>query len=335
MKSVEEFYSSKDINIINKFRIKYYLGNIDKEIIVSRKKYMLFDDKIVLDKETCKDTERELKVFFDKYVLSKKYFDSRYTQIICYYKDLDKYLKNYKLDTNRENIEFIFYFGDSVRYKDTPCLTKARSSNGNDYSVLMNLNTIRHTGMLNDIPNMDIPFEKKLNCVLWRGTDTAYNDNDKRSEIVLKYQNCTNENIDIKFSHFVNKRDLSKYKIAKKMSIAEMLKYKFLLSIEGNDVATNLKWILLSKSVVLMAKPGKCSWFMEDMLIPFTHYVPLNDNYDNIEEMYTWCMNNMDKCKEISQNATNYMKVFLDDENEKYVTTEVLKGYFDKVKFVD
>jgi hypothetical protein len=296
---------------------------------------MLFDDNIILGKETCKDTERELKVFFDKYVLSKKYFDSHYTQVVCYYKDLDKYLKDYKLDTNRENIEFIFYFGDSVRYKDTPCLTKARSINGNDYSVLMNLNTIRHTGMLNDIPNMDIPFEKKNNSVLWRGTDTAYNDNDKRSEIVLKYQNCTNENIDIKFSHFVNKRDLSQYKIAKKMSIAEMLKYKFLLSIEGNDVATNLKWILLSNSVVLMAKPGKCSWFMEDMLIPFRHYVPLNDNYDNIEEMFTWCMNNMDKCKEISQNATDYMKLFLNDDNEKYVTTEVLKGYFDKVKFVD
>lgn len=63
MKSAEEFYSSKDMSVINKFRIKYYLGNVDKEITVSRKKYMLFDDNIILGKETCKDTERELKVF--------------------------------------------------------------------------------------------------------------------------------------------------------------------------------------------------------------------------------------------------------------------------------
>jgi hypothetical protein len=117
------------------------------------------------------------------------------------------------------------------------------------------------------------------------------------------------------------------------MSIAEMLKYKFLLSIEGNDVATNLKWILLSNSVVLMAKPTKCSWFMEDMLVPFTHYVPLNDDYSNIKEMFLWCMNNLEKCKNISQNATDYMKKFLNSENEKYIISEVLKGYFDNVKF--
>ena len=114
-----------------------------------------------------------------------------------------------------------------------------------------------------------------------------------------------------------------------------MLKYKFLLSLEGNDVATNLKWILLSNSVVLMAKPTKCSWFMEDMLIPFTHYVPLNDDCSNIEEMYNWCMDNLDKCKVISQNATSFMKKFLNDENEKYILNKVLKEYFDKVKFVD
>ena len=189
--------------------------------------------------------------------------------------------------------------------------------------------------MLKDIPNLDIPFNKKINSLLWRGTDTAYNDNDKRSETILKYQNSKNTNIDIKFTKFVNKRDLSKYKIAKKMTIGEMLKYKFLLSLEGNDVATNLKWILLSNSVVLMAKPTKCSWFMEDMLIPFTHYVPLNDDCSNIEEMYNWCMDNLDKCKVISQNATSFMKKFLNDENEKYILNKVLKEYFDKVKFVD
>jgi len=338
MNSIEEFNNSKDKNFINNFRIKYYLGNVDKEIVVSRKKHVLFDDEILLNEENSKNREImqiNLKKFYDKYVLLNKNLNSRYIEYSCYFKDLYNYLKIYNEETGEKNIECLFYFGDSVRFKDIPCFIKAKTINSKDYSVLLNLNTERHIGMLNDIPKLDIPFNKKINSVLWRGTDTAYNDNDKRSEIILKYQHCKNTNIDIKFTKFVNKRDLSKYKIAKKMSIDEMLKYKFLLSLEGNDVATNLKWILLSNSVVLMSKPTKCSWFMEDMLIPFTHYVPLNDDCSNIEEMYNWCMDNLDKCKVISQNATNYMKIFLNNDNEKYIINKVLKEYFDKIKFVD
>ena len=336
MNSIEEFNNSKDTNFINNFRIKYYLGNVNKEITVSTKNYILFDDQILLNKENNENKEimqLNLKKYYDKYVFLNKHFDPYYIEFSCYFKDLYNYLNNYKSTTNKKNIECLFYFGDSVRFKDTPCLIKARKIDSNDYSVLLNLNTNRHTGMLKDIPKLDIPFDKKVNTVLWRGTDTARNDNDKRNNIVLKYQDCENEEIDIKFTNFVNNRELSKYKVAKKMPIAEMLKYKFLLSIEGNDVATNLKWILLSNSVVLMAKPTKCSWFMEDMLVPFTHYVPLNDDYSNIKEMFLWCMNNLDKCKKISKNATNYMKKFLNSENEKYIISEVLKGYFDNVKF--
>lgn len=338
MNSIEEFNNSKDKNFINNFRIKYYLGNVNKEIVISKKKYIPFDDELLLNEENHKSREImeiNLKKYYDKYVFLNKYFDTRYIEYSCYFKDFSIYLNNYYKETDKKNIECLFYFGDSVRFKDTPCFIKAKKINSNDYSVLLNLNTERHTGMLKDIPNLDIPFNKKINSLLWRGTDTAYNDNDKRSEIILKYQNSKNTNIDIKFTKFVNKRDLSKYTIAKKMTIGEMLKYKFLLSLEGNDVATNLKWILLSNSVVLMAKPTKCSWFMEDMLIPFTHYVPLNDDCSNIEEMYNWCMDNLDKCKVISQNATSFMKKFLNDENEKYILNKVLKEYFDKVKFVD
>jgi len=46
------------------------------------------------------------------------------------------------------------------------------------------------------------------------------------------------------------------------------VKYKYILSIEGNDVASGLKWQLYSNSVVFMRKPKIVSWAMEDKLIP-------------------------------------------------------------------
>jgi hypothetical protein len=335
MNSIEEFNNSKDKNLINNFRINYYLGNVNKEITVSRKKYTLFDDEILLNEKNNKIMHLNLKKYYDKYVFLNKQFDPYYIEFSCYFNDLYNYLKIYNETNDEKKIECLFYFGDSVTFKDIPCFIKAKTINNKDYSVLLNLNTERHTGMLKDIPKLDIPFDNKKDIILWRGTDTAYNNNDMRNKIILNYQNSENKNIDIKFTKIVRNRDLSKYKIANKMSIKEMLQYKFLLSLEGNDVATNLKWILLSNSVVLMAKPTKCSWFMEDMLIPFIHYVPLNDDCSNIEEMYNWCMNNLDKCNKISQNATNYMNKFLDNDNEKHIINKVLKIYFNKVVFIE
>jgi hypothetical protein len=127
---------------------------------------------------------------------------------------------------------------------------------------------------------------------------------------------------------------INEFKTAPFISIKTMLQYKFIISIEGNDVSTNLKWILLSNSVVIQPIPKKCSWFMEDMLIPFKHFVPLKDDFSDLEEKIKWCMSNLDKCEQIAKNATDYMKIFLDEKNEQYITTEVINKYLNNVNFI-
>ena len=42
----------------------YYLSNVNKEITVSRNKNLLFDDKILLDKENCEKMEVKLKKYY-------------------------------------------------------------------------------------------------------------------------------------------------------------------------------------------------------------------------------------------------------------------------------
>jgi hypothetical protein len=214
---------------------------------------------------------------------------------------------------------------------------KAKKLLTNDYSVLLKLNTFRHISMLPIIETNDIPFHSKMNKVLWRGAATGINGDTMRYKFVTKFQNIKNSNIDVKFTQFPQNcpdgYNLLDFKKGNSMTISEMLKYKFLISIEGNDVATNLKWALLSNSVVLQPTPTKCSWFMEDMLIPFEHFIPLNNDFSDLEEKFEWCLHNQDKCEQISKNATNYIKQFLDEENEKYITNEVIKGYLKNVVF--
>ena len=115
------------------------------------------------------------------------------------------------------------------------------------------------------------------------------------------------------------------------MTLDQQLKNKFIISVEGNDVASGLKWQLLSNSVVLMPKPRCASWLMEDKLEPGYHYILLKDDFSDLEEKYNWCLNNLEVCKKISQNATSYMQMFLDDDNENKIQIELIKRYMQKI----
>ena len=57
------------------------------------------------------------------------------------------------------------------------------------------------------------------------------------------------------------------------MSMEEMLKYKAIVMLERNDVSSGLKWALFSNSVVLTQTPTCTSWAMEELLVPWVHYI--------------------------------------------------------------
>ncbi len=122
----------------------------------------------------------------------------------------------------------------------------------------------------------------------------------------------------------------SKY-LKKTLSLKEQLGYKYIMSLEGNDVASGLKWQLYSNSVVFMRKPRVVSWAMEDMLEPYVHYVPVNDDFNDISEQINWAEKNQDKCKEIIKNANAFIEQFLNEEKEERIHQLVIDKYFKNV----
>jgi len=126
----------------------------------------------------------------------------------------------------------------------------------------------------------------------------------------------------------------NKYKkyVKGESSIHDFLKYKYILSIEGNDKDSGINWKLNSNSLVLMAKPSVVSWLMEDTLIPDYHYILLKDDFSDLEEKLEWCNNNQDKCKQIINNANIYMKQFSDIKKEEEIEIDVINKYFELEK---
>ena len=91
------------------------------------------------------------------------------------------------------------------------------------------------------------------------------------------------------------------------MNYHDMLQYKAIIMLEGNDVASGLKWALFSNSVVMMSKPTCTSWAMEELLRPYVHYIPLKDDLSNVEEQVQWMIDHDVEAEQIANNGRLWM----------------------------
>jgi hypothetical protein len=297
----------------NEFRINYYLNDLKSLIINVTEEEFTFDYEYFT---------------FDKINVLNYDFLEKNKHTNPYLKDFFNYIN---FSSNNKGY-FTCSLNDYVCDYNYPIFAKARKI-GKGNRILLNLDSDCHTKMLSIIKNIDIPFDEKKNTLLWRGSSTGNVRHMLRESLVKQFQNHTNPNIDIKFTKLVQgyTNDNDEYIIADNMSYQEQLKSKFIISIEGNDVATNLKWLLLSNSVVLMPTPTVCSWFMEDCLKPYVHYIPISSDFTDLESQYQWCLENLNTCECISKNATEYIEQFLDSAKEEEITKTVIDTYFDKV----
>ena len=95
----------------------------------------------------------------------------------------------------------------------------------------------------------------------------------------------------------------------KGMNMKELLEYKAIIMLEGHDVATGLKWALCSKSVVLTQWPVKyTSWAMEELLEPWVHFIPINENLTDIEEKMQWIIDHDEDAQKIAHRGSLWMK---------------------------
>ena len=273
-----------------------------------------------------------------KYLKDVKKISNKYTQPDNYY-----YTMNYEFDTYCKTfIDKIFEKSILIQTGDVhfntpiPIITKTRPISINDSNekinnVIFRLEINRHWfNPIKEVIKNDILFNEKNNKIVWRGASNGFlYDETRPSRLALckKYNENSNPMIDIGFVN--NYEDLNG---KGKLSIAEQLKSKFIISLEGGDVGTGLKWMLYSNSTVIMPKPTMEGWFMEGLLEPWVHYVPLKNDFSDLEEKYEWCLNNLEKCEEIATNGKKYMEQFLDEDTEKKIETLIIQKYNELVE---
>jgi len=249
-------------------------------------------------------------------------------------------LKKLLTKTKNTDKKFMFTRADIMNKKEQNFLTLCKNRcDGNKNSVLLRcLNFPRHWDNFYNKP-LDIPFNNKIPKIFWRGVTTGCSDSHHATSwsprevnrfTMMKQWYNKHTDIDVGFS-FIHrewlKKEYAKY-VKGKCDISEFLKYKYILSIEGNDKDSGINWKLNSNSLVLMPKPRVTSWLMETTLIPNYHYVLLKDDFSDLKEKLDWCNSHQKECKNIIKNANNFMSQFADNNKEEKLEEEVINRYF-------
>ncbi len=228
-----------------------------------------------------------------------------------YFFDLKEYVRFYP-----SKFLVRFLFGDITKIPKSPSFVKTRPIKGdNENSVLFKLNKVRHFTFTND----RVKFSDKLNILIGRNAVQQK----QRIDFFKKYFDhplCNLGQINSGTTHDIWLKN--------KISINEQLKYKFILCIEGYDVATNLKWVMSSNSIAVMPIPKFESWLMEGKLIPNFHYILIKDDFSDLEERLKYYIKNDSKAYEIIKNANKYIMQFQNKKREDLISLLILEKYF-------
>lgn len=214
-------------------------------------------------------------------------------------------------------LRLAYEFGDVTTVPPVPAVVKSRPiAAPNENAVLMKLDRLRHFRW----PRDTLAFGQKAPRAVWRG---ALN-NDARRRLVRLY--AADGRFDIghvgeRFEDIGPKQHLT---------IAQQLESRYVVSLEGHDVATNLKWILASNALCLMPRPRYETWFMEGALIAGRHYVELREDLSDLAEKVDHFERHPGEALEIIANANAHVALFADAEREELISLLVLQKYFER-----
>lgn len=227
-----------------------------------------------------------------------------------YYFDLKEFARYFDPDL-RLDLEF----GDVLGLPAFPSVVKNRPiGTDNANAVLFKMDKLRHFQMSAD----PLRFAEKQPRVVWRG--------DMNNPIRLTFLDAAQG---LPFCDVGSPATHAPERHQKPfMSVEEQKRYRYIVSLEGNDVATNLKWIMSSNSLCLMPEPTNEIWFCEGHLRAGEHYVQLAPDFSDLAEKVAFFERNPGQAERIIGAAQAYCRTFQDETAEKALCFLVLYKYF-------
>lgn len=231
-----------------------------------------------------------------------------------YYYDLKEHARYFP-----RSLRLSYQFGDVVNVPPCATIVKSRPVAGdNENSVLMKLDKLRHFYFWPD----PTPFRDKRPVAVWRGDIKL---NRKRRALVRRWHGRPGFDI----GHAGGRGAEGQPGLESPFLLpVEQAAFKYIVSVEGNDVASNLKWVMATNSLCLMPPPAYETWFMEGKLEPGKHYARLRPDFADLADKISHYERHPDEALAIIENAHAYVRQFQDEKRERLISLLVLYKYF-------
>ena len=97
------------------------------------------------------------------------------------------------------------------------------------------------------------------------------------------------------------------------LKMYEQSQYKYIIHIDGNVNAYRMLYTMATGSLILRVMSEYTSW-AEQFLKPNVHYVPVNSDLSNLQDVLDWCKSNQQQCEEIASNALKLSRTILSED---------------------
>lgn len=256
--------------------------------------YCKFVDRILLPDDAPqleRFTYKKRESYVHDYVNSTYFFDA--------FEYVRFFPKHFRWAYNPGDVNYLF---------PVPEITKSRpltGGDGNRNNILLNLDKVRHFTFIED----PFSWEQKACRILFRG-------------------DVTGKPRRIRFLEMWQQHELCDLAAGGSLSLYDHLSYRYIMSLEGNDVASNLKWVMSSNSIAVMPRPTCETWYMEGQLIPGYHYIEIAEDYHDLIDRIMYYEQHPDEAKAIIRHAHEWVAQFRNTKREKLISLMVLDKYF-------
>ena len=227
----------------------------------------------------------------------------------------------YSFDIHRilapfDELRFAYLPGDVTHVPEVPTLVKSRPiGEHNHNAVLLPLNTRRHFEFFDD----PLAFEAKKSVLVWRGEVHQPH----RAQFMAA---CA----ELPFCDLGTSR--TSYASCQRwvkpwLTPQAQAQCKYLFVIEGNDVASNIRWAMNCNSLCFMRRPRYETWFGEGLLVPNEHYVEVADDFSDVEAKFAFYEANPQEALAIIRRSQAFVRAQLDLTVQYALARQVVHKY--------
>jgi len=260
---------------------------------------------------------------------------SNYYILICHmdgYLEYIEYSENELEDvvpdqyTNQQYIEEVIGQKYPIFHKKKNVFAMCKKINDTKTLLLADSHYIRSKGYTKEKEQIDSfskPFQKRKSECIWRGTlenGKNFNFFNLEGKDGLNQRNY--------FKKLYEENRFQKVNFKKEFtSMKDQMDYKYILDIDGySNTWDSTVWKLYSGSVLLKVKSKWKQWYYDD-LKEWIHYVPVENDFSDLNDKIEWCIHNDSECERIVENAKQFVLTKLTWEQVKLDTIKNVKTY--------